>query len=187
MYKWGAAAAYCCARLLVARANRAVIVFAMFRSVFLPQPFSAVVVVFASFVPQSAHTTTNHIKPKQEQSFISLNVPRTSTRFAPFIPALALPTKKTTLHSKNIRQPCVSNVGCQRPHSASLHSGLSLSATLAPLADGSRLSLRQASKALHCVPLLCYLPPFGSRLLYLLCFSASPTHSPRPPTPNKVE
>ncbi|WP_373835387.1 hypothetical protein, partial [Bacteroides heparinolyticus] len=32
--KWGATAAYCCARLLVARANRAVIVFALFRSVF---------------------------------------------------------------------------------------------------------------------------------------------------------
>ena len=105
MYKWGAAAAYCCARLLVARANRAVIVFALFRFVFLSQPFSAVVVVFASFVPQSAHTTTNHIKPKQEQSFISLNVPRTSTRFASFIPALALPTKKLHYTAKTYASP----------------------------------------------------------------------------------
>lgn len=48
---------------------------------------------------------------------------------------------------------------------------LSLPAPLAPLAIGSRLSLRQAGKALHFVPQLCHLPPFGSRLLYLLCFS----------------
>lgn len=41
MYKWGAAAAYCCARLLVARANRTVIVFALFLSVFfVPTLFS---------------------------------------------------------------------------------------------------------------------------------------------------
>jgi len=100
MYKWGAAAAYCCARLLVARANRAVIVFAMFRFVFFAQPFSAVVVVFASFVSQSAHTTTNYIKPKQEQSFISLKASCTSTLFAPFFLHLPCPQKNYTPRQK---------------------------------------------------------------------------------------
>ncbi len=49
----GSAAAYCCARLRVARANRAVTLFALFRFVFLLL-FSAVVVVFVSVAPQAA-------------------------------------------------------------------------------------------------------------------------------------
>lgn len=182
MYKWGAAAAYCCARLLVARANRAVIVFALFRSVFfVPTLFSGCgrVRFFRSSI------RSHHHESYKTQARAVIHFAQCASYLNTFrsIHSCTCPAhKKTSLHGKNIRRPCVSNVGCQRPHSASLHSGLSLSATLAPLADGSRLSLRQASKALHCVPLLCYLPPFGSRLLYLLCFFASPTHSPRPPT-----
>lgn len=121
MHKWGAAAAYCCARLLVARANRAVIVFALlaspssssfgivqiplryicpllsFRSSVLFRFFcptlSAVVVVFASFVPQSAHTTTNHIKT-QARAVIPSLIAFVPHFFRSLIPALALPTKK---------------------------------------------------------------------------------------------
>ena len=184
MHKWGAAAAYCCARLLVARANRAVIVFAMFCSVFCPNPFQRLwSCSLLSFLNTLTPPRIIYNPSKSSHSFRSMCLVPQHVSLHSF---LHLPCpQKTPLHSKNIRQPCVYNLGCQRPHSASLHCGLSLSATLAPLADGSRLSLRQASKALHCVPLLCYLPSFGSRLLYLLCFSASPTHSPRPPTPKE--
>lgn len=134
-------------------------------------------VVFASFVPQYAHTTTNYINPKQEQSF-----PRSLrsylTSFTHSFLHLPCPQKKITLHGKNIRQPCVFNVGCQSPYCKPLIRSsfrffpfrLSLPATFVPLAIGSRLSLRQAGKALHFVPLLSHLPSFGSRLLYLLCF-----------------
>ena len=54
----GQTAAYCCARLLVARANRAVIVFAMFRSVFCPTLFSGCGRV--RFIPQSSICSHHH-------------------------------------------------------------------------------------------------------------------------------
>jgi len=58
----------CCARLRVSQANRAVIVFAMFRFVFLPT-LSAVVVVFAIFRTSIRSLHHDFYKPKQEQSF----------------------------------------------------------------------------------------------------------------------
>ena len=58
---------------------------------------------------------------------------------------------------------------------------LSLPATFVPLAIGSSLSLRQAGKALHFVPLLSHLPSFGTRLLYLLGFLLRPRTAPDHP------
>jgi hypothetical protein len=76
---------------------------------------------------------------------------------------LLFPQKKTPLHGKKTRQPCVFHVGSRSPHSATLHCGLSASATLAPLAGGSRLYTIQAKKSLHYVTLIftCSVPAQG--------------------------
>lgn len=183
----------CCARLRVSQANRAVIVFAMFRFVFLPTP-SAVVVVFAIF-RTSIRSHHHDLYKTQARAVIPSLITFVPHFIHSFIPALALPAKKTTLHSKNIRQPCVFNVGCQSPLYKSLIRSsfrffpfwLSLPATFVPLAIGSRLSLRQAGKALHFVSLLSHLPSFGSGLLYLLGFPLRPRTAPDHPPLKKEE
>lgn len=149
--------------------------------------------MFAPFVPQSAHTTTSYIKPKQEQSFPH-SLRSCLTSFAHSFLHLPCPQKKTTLHGKNIRQPCVFNVGCQSlttnrsfaPHFAffrldypcqppSFHS---LSARASHYGKQESTSLRSAAFPLAFVRLKAALPAL---------FSASPSHSPRPPTPEKEE
>lgn len=162
--KWGAIAAYCCARLLVARANRAVIVFAFLRC--LSQPFSAVVVVFAPFLPQCAHTTTSCYYPsKCRRSFASLrSVPTLHSAHS----VLHLPNPKH-LRGKKLRQPCVFNVGSQRPHSATLRSGFLY---LPPSLHSQRLAPlpRSSGQILRCATQFAHLLSVGSGLLYLLCF-----------------
>jgi hypothetical protein len=201
-----------CARLLVARANRAVTFFAMFRSVFLPALFSGLCrVSFRSF--RKLHALHSHRKtffipsksrPASITSFHKFHFILSACRHLP------CPQKKTPLHSKKTRQPCVFHVGSRSPRFAS-HSSSSLgivqitqapfvlcprsfvsslrytpgypaAATLAPLAVGSRLSTAQAKNHSAIAPLIFYLLRSGSRLLYLRCFGYAHS-SPRPPTP----
>jgi hypothetical protein len=94
-------------------------------SFFLPQPFLAVVVVFALVIPlhsiSTTHTTTSCL-PKQAQSFPH-SIALRSFSFHHFRPCPA-PQKNFTTRKKT-RQPCVFHVTSRSPHSASLHSGLS--------------------------------------------------------------
>lgn len=191
MHKWGAAAAYCCARLLVARANRAVIVFAMFCSVFCPNPFQRLwSCSLLSFLNTLTPPRIIYNPSKSSHSFRSICLVPQHVSLHSF---LHLPCpQKTPLHSKNIRQPCVFNVGCQRPlfknsfvpHFVFFVRAISASHPrftryrLAPLTTASResTSLRSAAFPLAFVRLKAALPAL---------FSASPTHSPRPPTPKE--
>jgi len=101
--------------------------------------------------------------------------------------ALAFPAKKNYTSQQKTRQPCRYAVGSRSPHSATLHCGLSASATLAPLAVGSRLSTPQAKNHSAIAPLIFYLLRFGSRLLYLRCFCATPAPTPDHPPLKTVE
>ena len=226
----GAAAADSCARLRVARANRAVTLFAMLRFVFFAPPFFMVVVVFTplhsvwcskgrgglfcctrSLFPHSrlfpAPLNPNKVVAALRffvrgqpplivvlacgslgliglsrflQCSVSFFCPAlyygcgrvhsaslqshhhdflTQAREPSFIRSLRFASYTTFTHSsrhtcparkKNYtarqksRHPCVFHVGSRSPHFATLHCGLFASATLAPLADGSRLSTPQA-------------------------------------------
>ena len=77
--------------------------------------------------------------------------------------------KKTTLRGKNIRQPCVFNVGSQRPHYATLRSGFLY---LPPSLHSQRLAPlpRSSGQILRCATQFAHLLSVGSGLLYLLCF-----------------
>ncbi|MDR1761090.1 MAG: hypothetical protein LBR55_01425, partial [Bacteroidales bacterium] len=101
--------------------------------------------------------------------------------FRSLIPALAQPRKKNYTSRKKTRQPCVYHVASRSPHSATLHCGLSASATLAPLADGSRLSTTQAKNQRSGSGVIFCPLRFGSRLFYLRCFCATPTPTPDHP------
>ena len=90
----GAAAAYCYARLLVVRANRAVTVFAMFRFVFLPQPFLAVFAVFVLVVPPDTHTAKHFLSQARVPPFISQTTFHKFHFVCSFSPTLAQPAKK---------------------------------------------------------------------------------------------
>lgn len=185
----GQTAAYCFARLLVVWANRAVTIFALFRYVFFAHPFQrSLPCSFWSFLPPLT-PQNNCLIPKQEcrrsfvhfipqatfiHSFTSSHLPKPTKKFTTlqkYAPALRFqrsrpqPSLQIALSFLNRFFPLV----------------LSASATLSPLADGSRLSLRQAEKALHCVTPLFHLPSVGSRLFYLLCFSLCPRTAPDHP------
>jgi hypothetical protein len=153
---------------------------------FFCPPFSAVFAVFALVIPlryiPAAHTAKQRLSQAREPPFIRSFRFVNCTSFTPSSRLTCFSRKKTPLHSKKTRQPCVFHVGSRSPHSATLHCGLSASATLAPLAGGSRLYTTQAKKSLHCVTLIFYLFRSGSRLFYLrvLCYAHT---SPRPPTP----
>jgi hypothetical protein len=95
--------------------------------------------------------------------------------------------KKTTLHGKKSRQPCVFHVGSRSPHSATLHCGLFASATLAPLADGSRLSTPQAKKSLRYRYANFLLAPFRLRAVLPALFLATPTPAPDHPPLKPVD
>ncbi|MDR1698343.1 MAG: hypothetical protein LBR75_00760, partial [Prevotellaceae bacterium] len=87
------------------------------------------------------------------------------------------PQKNSTAQQKDapaLRVP-------RRQPQPSLRCGLPASATLAPLAVGSRLSTTQAKKSLRYAPQIFYLLRFGSGLFYLRCFGATPTPSPDHP------
>ena len=145
------------------------------------------------FVPQSARTTTTFIKPKQEQSF-HRSLRSCLTSFTHSFLHLPCPQKNYTAQQKHTPalrfQRRLSEPSLQIAHSflISLFSfRLSLPATFVPLAIGSRLSLRQAGKALHFVSLLSHLPSFGSGLLYLLGFPLRPRTAPDHPPLKKEE
>lgn len=154
--KMGAAATYCFARLLVARANRAVTLFAVLHHLSHP---------FHRFLPCSlqsyllALTPQSIFYPKQKPSFTySIHC----VTFRSFILALAFPVT-SVCEAKNppaLRQ--------SRWHpKPSLRSVLPSFATLAPLAVGSRLSTTLAKKQLR-YRSACFLPlRSGSGLLYL--------------------
>ena len=195
------------ARLLVARANRAVTVFASFSS--LVPPLSIVCAVCSSFAPPHSSVTlirfTQHpfFIPGQEPSFaLSLRsvhfaveesqhyYPQPS--YAISYPILLLKRQFSTsllliAHSGT----CLSGTSSvcktapalpQAADSAALaSSGLPAACALAPLADGSRLPFGFAKKALLFVPLLFRLPR-SAKAAHLLCFhfalSQPPTTHP---------
>jgi len=154
--KLGAAATYCCARLRVARANRAVTVFAVY-GVSLPTLCSGLCRVH-SVVPPCIHTARHCLSQARAVShslrFVSLH---SVLSFQHFLSRQNASKQKTP---PALRQS-------HRQSKPSLRSGLPSSATLAPLADGSRLSTTQTKKLLrYCSA--CFLPlRSGSRLLYL--------------------
>ncbi len=151
-------------------------------SFFCPNPFQrSLPCSFWSCLPTL--TPQNILYPKQEcrRSFRKLHS-TSSISFAHSVATLAQPTKKTTLHSKNSASPAVNG---SRPQPSfryryipgyllpppSLHSQ-----RLAPLPTSSKkiTPLRSANFLLASGRLRAALPTL---------FSASPTHSPRPPTP----
>lgn len=148
--KLGAAATYCFARLLVARANRAVTVFVV-----------AFNVAFAVFILSFRYSPFRHSHRTA--------TPRKSC--PPFV-------RPVTLYFLISSSPCLFQRTLQTKtppalrqsrwqSKPSLRSGLPSSATLAPLADGSRLSTTLAKKLLRFCS-ACFLPlRSGSRLLYL--------------------
>jgi hypothetical protein len=94
--------------------------------------------------------------------------------------ALALPAKNSTARQKS-RQPCVFHVSSRSPHSATLHCGPFAAATLAPLADGSRLSTPQAKKLLR-YRYANFLPaPFRLKAVLPALFLTMPTPAPDHP------
>jgi hypothetical protein len=99
---------------------------------------------------------------------------------------LLCPQKNFTPQQKNapaLRQA----VGSHSPHFATLHCGLSVSATLAPLAVGSRLSTTQAKKSLR-YRYADFLPaPFRLKAVLPALFLASPTPAPNHPPLKTVE
>ena len=85
--------------------------------------------------------------------------------------------KKTTLRGKNIRQPCVFNVGSQRPHYATLRSGFLY---LPPSLHSQRLAFIQAYAFTHTRWLKAELPVLfcivfinenTAKIMCLLCFA----------------
>ena len=106
IFVMGSAAADSCARLRVARANRAVTFFAMFRFVFLlPTLFSGCSRVRFGRASRRSHHYTFFSPSKRNvfHSFISFRRLHCIHSFNP----LHLPTrKKTSLHGKKTRQPC---------------------------------------------------------------------------------
>ena len=143
------------------------------------------------FVPQSARTTTTFIKPKQEQSF-HRSLRSCLTSFTLSFLHLPCPQKNYTARQKHTPalrfQRRLSEPSLQIAHSflISLFSVLAIPAShlrstryrLAPLTTASResTSLRFAAFPLAFVRLRAALPAR---------FSASPSHSPRPPTPKE--
>ncbi len=87
------------------RACRLVFLCQAFR--FFTQPFSSVVVVFASFVPQYAHTTTSYIK-NQARAVIPSLITFVPRFIRSLIPALAQPTKKLHYAAKTYASPAFS-------------------------------------------------------------------------------
>ncbi|HPT52740.1 MAG TPA: hypothetical protein PK740_05605, partial [Bacteroidales bacterium] len=92
--------------------------------------------------------------------------------------------QRTRSQNKNSASPA--EYGSRPPPS---FFGLSAASALAPLAVGSRLSTTQAKKLLR-YRFACFLPaPFRLKaaLPVLGLNPASPTHSPRPPTPKEMQ
>ena len=170
-------------------------------SFFCPNPFQrSLPCSFSPFryATLCSITPQNILYPKQEchRSFRKLHS-TSSIAFAHSVATLAQPAKNYTTRQK-LRQPCRKRQPSaalisfaffllirhsqipQAPFASALISCVSFAiatfrATCCrrPLSTRNclRLSLRQAKKSLHYVPPIFYLPPVGSRLLYLLCFS----------------
>ncbi|HOG19602.1 MAG TPA: hypothetical protein PKW37_04090 [Salinivirgaceae bacterium] len=174
--KRGQTATTSCARLRVARANRAVMFFALLRSVFLPYPpFKAVVVVF---VP---HTTTQLSSKQAQHSFTTL-------RFAPFrsiILPLPQPCKKTTLRDKKTRQPCVIKRRQSAPFSPLC--SVQASSVCPPRSTRKRLApyLQSGMQTLRCATLFAYLLSVGSAQGCFTCVGFLPTHPQKSQAPTQ--
>jgi hypothetical protein len=106
-----------CARLRVARVNRAVTFFASFHFVFLPALSSGLCRVSLwsfRYAPFSPLTPQNIVYPKQEQARLNHSIPQVP--FHSFgVLALALPAKKLHCTAKKTHQPGVSHVGQPQP------------------------------------------------------------------------
>lgn len=109
---------YCFARLRVARANRAVTIFAMFRFAF-SHPFSGLCRIrsfyFATclrFISYT-HTAKALFIPSRKLVFFVRSIASQAPLFHSLHPH-PCPTPKATLHSKKSRQPCHFVVGVQR-------------------------------------------------------------------------
>lgn len=137
----------------------------------LSLPFTAVVVVFA-------FSCLNALTPPR----IDYTQTRAVIHFATLRSVPTLHYAHSFLHLPNPQKTTPALCFQRRQPTPSLRYAsfrLSLSATLAPLAIGSRLSLKQAGK--HCATLrkFAHLLSVGSGLLYLLYFCY--THA-QPPT-----
>lgn len=201
----GAVATYCCARLLVARANRAVTVFVVAFNV----AFAVFILSFRKL--HSVIHTARH--PTQEPSFNrsfrylsfrywgvcffhpqylrllycsallhKTSTPHTSTptaslHYTPHAHSFRHLPFPTHAPNKNSASPAVNG----RHPQSSKYSGYLCLATLAPLADGSRLSTTQAKKSLRIATPIFYLLRSGSRLFYLFGLIFLPHQHPDHP------
>jgi len=148
-------------------------------SFFLLPTLLAVFAVFALVVPPDAHTAKHCLYPSKSRPASKITFHKLHSILSAGWHLLS-PQKNYTTQQKT-RQPCVFHVGSRSPHSATLHCGLSASATLAPLAVGSRLSTTQAKNHSAIAPLIFYPLRSGSRLFYLRCFCAAPAPTPDHP------
>jgi hypothetical protein len=95
---------------------------------------------------------------------------------------LPCPRKKTPLHSKKTRQPCVFHAGSRSPRSASLHSGLSSGchprstrSRLVPLHCAGKKPLRYRSADFF----TCFVPAQGCfTCVVLATLTPAPDHPP---------
>jgi hypothetical protein len=153
----------------------------MFRFVFLPTLFSGLCRVrfgHSAYAPFPPFTPQNIVYPKQKPSF-SHYIPQAT--FRSFIPALALPAKKLHFTAKNHASPAASRRRPQPPlrygylcPPPSLHSQ---TARASPL----------RSKKITSLPLRQFFTAsFRLKAVLPALFYATPTHSPRPPTPKKT-
>ena len=156
-------------------------------------------VVCATLVPHSAHTTTN-ISPSKRSLHCAQGAPYLRTlRSIP--PALATPPQKNSTISKNIRQPCVFNVACQSPHYAlprakpsARCSSLKAHRTMPPFRAIPVRHPRSTRKRLAPLPTVskqstplryAALPLASGRLMAVLpALYGYARTSPRPPTPS---
>jgi len=158
----------------------------MFRFVFLLPTLLEVFAVFALVVPPDAHTAKHCLCPSKSHPASKITFHKLHSILSAWRHLLS-PQKKLHFTAKKTRQPCVFHVGSRSPHSATLHCGLSASATLAPLAVGSRLSTPQAKNHSAIAPLNFLPAPFRLKAALPALFLCYTRANPRPPTPKTVE
>jgi hypothetical protein len=169
-----------CARLRVARANRAVTVFACFVSFFCPT-LLAVFAVFPLVIPlryiPAAHTAKHCLS--QSKSRHTFSTFRCAT-FRSFLPALAFPAKKLHFTAKTCASPAASG---RQPQPSFRCATLRAICVCHPRSTRRRLAPLHSTgkKSLRYTPPIFYLFRSGSRLFYLRCFVLRPRTAPDHP------
>ena len=176
IFVMGSAAADSCARLRVARANRAVTFFAMFRFVFLlPTLFSGCSRVrFGRASRRSHHYTFFYPSKSRSASIIPFH------KFHFILSAYRhLPTrKKTSLHGKKPASPAVNG---RHPQPLFRFTTLRAICVCHPRSTRRRLAPNAANQKMHYITLSLHFTAFlvlRSRLLYLRCFLLRPHQPP---------